>query len=101
LPRGQRYKYEDYHKEVDGVLYKRCAHHNKNFNEEKWLPCNTEYFYKNNKNKKDGLCPECIQCTYFETLAWQSRNMDKKRESCRKSSYTPKTREYHRENSKR
>lgn len=59
-----KYPYEEYHKIVDGILYKKCAYHNESFpNEDEWFPCTEEYFYKNKKNSSDGLYPECKKCS--------------------------------------
>lgn len=69
MPRGTRYKYEDYHKEVNGILYKKCTKHHEFFPEEdEWLHCTSEYFYINSKNKSDGLHPECKRCSRAKTL---------------------------------
>jgi hypothetical protein len=35
-----------------------------------WFSCTTEYFYKNDKNKSDGLAPNCIECEKRKTLKY-------------------------------
>jgi hypothetical protein len=75
-----QYKYEDFHKIIDGVLHKKCAYHEEIFGEEKWLPCTPEYFYKNSKNKSDGLYPECKECSKKRATKWIKNNPDKYKE---------------------
>jgi hypothetical protein len=43
---------------------------------EKWLPCNTEFFYKNNKNRKDGLCPYCKKCSIKQATIYIKNNYE-------------------------
>jgi hypothetical protein len=38
------------------------------------LPCTEEYFYKNDKNKKDGLNPECKKCSSKKSSDRQKAN---------------------------
>lgn len=62
--KGIAFKYEDYHKVIDGILLKRCTLHKELFpNESPWMPATEEYFYVNDKNKTIGLHPECKKCT--------------------------------------
>lgn len=76
----RQYIYEEYHKEIDGVLYKKCAYHDEFFsNEDFWLPCTEEHFYKNTKNKSDGLYPECKQCSKAKYQKWCKNNKDKRK----------------------
>lgn len=43
---------------------------------EEWLPATTEYFYRNNSNKKDGLNTYCKECTKKKTHKWQEENVE-------------------------
>jgi len=53
--------YENSHKEIDGILYKRCAKHNYYFrSEDEWIPCDLDHFYKH--KAVDGLFPYCKKC---------------------------------------
>lgn len=101
MPKRVKYKYEDYHKEIDGIIFKKCAYHEIYFNEEIWLPCTDEYFYKNKSSKLDGLYPECKKCSSKKALKWENDNRERKRENCRNGSYTPGVRKYHKMNSQR
>lgn len=40
-----------------------------------WFPCTSEYFYKNKKNSKDGLYPECKRCS--SKRSYERENRDK------------------------
>jgi hypothetical protein len=52
----------DNHRTLKGYLEKQCNKHHIWFPEEdSWLPCSREYFYKAN-NKHDKLSPTCIEC---------------------------------------
>lgn len=77
----KKYKYEDYHKVIDEIEYKRCAYHEKYFGEEVWFPCTEEYFYKNKLNKSDGLYPECKECSKKKTIEHQLNNPKRTKES--------------------
>jgi len=92
-----KYPYEEYHKEIDGILYKKCVHHQKYFPEENcWFPCTSEYFYKNKKNLSDGLYPECKRCSISKSSEWQKDNHEVYKENMRKYNHnpTPKTKQY-------
>ena len=55
--------YEYNHKEINGILYKKCNKHEKLLPlEDPWLPCTEEYFQLNDKNKQDGLSYHCRTC---------------------------------------
>lgn len=55
--------YEESHKIVNNITYKRCNCHGDWFpNEDIWMPMNEEYFYKNKANLKDGFSPICKKC---------------------------------------
>lgn len=78
MPKRTIYKYEDYHKEIDKILYKKCVCHHEYFPEEDvWLPCTSKYFYKNNKNKKDGLSPTCKKCDSKKSFKNQKDNWER------------------------
>jgi len=83
--RGQKVSYKINHREINGVLEKQCNRCNE------WLPCTNEYFYKNDKNKTDGLYPYCIKCTKNKTVLWQNekRNRNSVLESRKKSNAIP------------
>lgn len=86
----------------DGVEYKKCSLHDKWFpNEDMWLPCIDEYFYKNSKNSKDGLYPYCKRCSTKKARKWIDENPEKKLESNRKDAKKPQRRKQFRDNSKR
>ena len=40
------------------------------------MPCTTEYFYKNQKNSKDGLYPECKRCAIKRTQINRQENFE-------------------------
>jgi hypothetical protein len=55
--------YEENHREIDGILEKKCSRHHIYFpDEDSWMLCNLDNFYKNDKNKIDGLFPWCKKC---------------------------------------
>jgi len=60
--RGQRTKFEDNHRIHNNILEKQCKEC------KKWYPCSENYFYKNNKNKTDGLFPNCKTCVSDKIL---------------------------------
>jgi hypothetical protein len=69
--------YEEYHKIVDGVLYKKCTRHKEYFeNEDEWLPCTNEYFYINKTNNIDGLHPECKRCGSRKAVEWKKEHRE-------------------------
>jgi hypothetical protein len=77
--------YEQSHKTIDGVLYKKCNHHNELFpDEDEWFPCTEEYFYKNKCNGTDGLNPECKRCSIKKSSKQQAER------------YESELRDYHR-----
>jgi len=75
-----KYNYDDYHKTIDGVLFKKCAYHREIFGNDKWFPCTSEYFYTNNKNKIDGLYPECKDCSKVKATKWRKENPERYKE---------------------
>lgn len=86
--------YEECHKEINGILHKQCSICGE------WLPCNTEYFYKNNGSKLDGVCPYCKKCNIKKSHEYQVTNREHYNEY-KKNQYTPDQRPYYREISRR
>ena len=79
--------YDECHKIINGILYKLCYTHSKYFsNDNPWIPCNEEYFYKNNSNKQDGFNPYCKKCTRSKSNIW-SKNNNQKQIEYRKQYY--------------
>lgn len=77
--------YEESHKEIDGVIYKRCNQHEEFFQEENpWFPCNDEYFYKNKSNNIDGLYPFCKRCSIQKGINNARENKNKKKKYFKK-----------------
>ena len=98
------YPYEQYHKYINGVLYKKCVYHEEYFpNEDPWFECTNEFFYINPKNKSDGLCPACIKCSRLKSRQWQIDNPERYKETCYKKNRNPnpKTKETWKKNAKR
>ena len=72
-----KYNYNLTHRIIDGVEYKKCSHHLKNFpEEEEWMVCSLEYFYKSKNSKSDGLLPECKKCSSKRSWDYQLDNWD-------------------------
>ena len=82
--KGEWIPYEENHKEIDGILYKKCTMCNE------WFPCNDKYFHKHACNKKDGLFPYCKPCNIKQATGhnkkrdkidnyrkWQNNNKNK------------------------
>lgn len=68
----KEYSYEENHKEVKGIIYKKCSIHKELYSaEDEWFPCTLEYFYKNDKNKIDGLHPNCKKCAIKKATQWK------------------------------
>jgi hypothetical protein len=60
---GRKIPYEENHRIINGELQKKCNKHDIYFpNEEPWFLCTEEFFYTTDKNKTDGLHPECKRC---------------------------------------
>ena len=75
--KGSKIPYNQNHKEINGIIYKKCNKHNVYFSEDDpWLPCTEEYFYKNPKNKTDGLYPYCIKCAIKSASERQQKHRD-------------------------
>jgi hypothetical protein len=56
-------KYNETHKILNGVDYKKCSKHKKYFpNEDEWIECNDTNYYKNKANGIDGYHPCCKKC---------------------------------------
>ena len=76
---GRNIPYIENHKLENNVLQKKCNHHYIYFpDEDPWFPCTDEYFYKTDKNKTDGLHPECKQCCVKTTQ--KNYNLDRRKE---------------------
>jgi hypothetical protein len=84
--------YEENHKIINGVEYKKCKICNE------WFPMNEEYFYKNKTNRTDGYHTYCKECTKEKTYKWQAANIEKKREHSRIWHLNPERREKIRSN---
>lgn len=86
--------YSDIHKVIDGEINKKCS------DCKQWFPMNSEYFYKNSSNKKDGYNTYCKECTKFRSAKWQQDNYERYRkgfiERSRKKRQIPEKAEYHR-----
>lgn len=86
--------YEENHREVNDVLEKKCNIHDiYTPDENPWLPCTDEYFYKT-KNKTDCLSPWCKQCTIKKSGKWQNENKEQAYENIYRFKKTPKWHEY-------
>ncbi|MDT0160472.1 HNH endonuclease [Bacillus sp. AG4(2022)] len=68
--RRQR-RYNETHQLINGIDHKVCSKCLK------WMPCNEEYYYKNQSNGIDGFHPYCIQCAIKRTLEWEENNPEK------------------------
>jgi hypothetical protein len=87
--------YEDYHRETNGYLEKKCSLHSTFFpNEEGWFPCNEEYFYINNTNKSDGLHPECKKCASKKASLHFLNNREMHKEQYQRYLQTPNYKAY-------
>ena len=85
--------YQENHKEIDGKLYKRCSIHEEySPNEEEWLLCTDEFFYKN-KGSNDGLSPYCKTCEKKKNSQWGKNHRDKRANYCKKHDQNPKRKE--------
>lgn len=79
---GGHIPYEENHRIIDGVLEKKCNHHNELFpNENPWMPCTEEYYYKNSSSSSDGLNTWCRKCAKKKSLKNRWDNIDRSRES--------------------
>lgn len=77
IERNKRKFYEENHKIIDGVEYKKCKIC------EEWYPCNDKYFYKN-KSNKDGLHPYCKKCTSKKSFEYEKAHPEKRKISIKK-----------------
>lgn len=72
------------------MLYKKCNRHHIYFHDEDpWLVCTEEYFYKNKMNKTEGLNTWCKKCTSAMTYEWQKENPEKVKISRKKDKAKP------------
>lgn len=76
--RGQKIPYQENHKITkEGELQKKCNHHHIFFPEEDpWFSCTEDYFYKTDKNKTDGLHPECKRCCTKKSRIHQVNHLE-------------------------
>jgi hypothetical protein len=99
ISKGYSYNYDEYHKLINEILYKKCVSHNKYFPEEDaWLPCTKKYFYRNNTNSIDGLFPECKRCSSKRAFKWNKNNKERFDNSRTKFFKSPKFREWSKKN---
>jgi hypothetical protein len=85
LSKGTKYKYEDYHRIINGVLYKKCVRHEIYFpDEDPWLLATTDNFYKNDKNAQCGLNPDCKRCSVKISQETHKRYPERRKENDRK-----------------
>jgi len=75
--------YEESHRiNENGELEKWCNHHEELFPEENpWMSCTEEYFYKNRTSKRDGLNTYCKKCAKAKSLKNRWDNIDRSRET--------------------
>lgn len=71
-------KYNDTHKIVNDILYKKCSLHAEYFpDEDEWIICDEEHFYKT-KSKGEGtvlkLHTYCKRCNIKKAYKWRSDN---------------------------
>jgi len=73
--------YEESHRTVEGdKLQKKCNQHHTYFPEEDpWMPCTLEFYYKNKLSTKDGLNTWCKKCA--SKKSWENQKLDL--EKCR------------------
>jgi hypothetical protein len=71
--------YEESHRiNKDGLLEKKCSKHYIYYpDEDAWMLCNEEFYYKNKSNKTDGLNTWCKRCTAMKSVEWQKENPEK------------------------
>jgi len=76
--RGQKIPYQENHRITnEGEIQKKCNKHHILFpNEDPWMSCTEEYFYKTAHNKRDGLRPDCKECTKINSSKWLDENKD-------------------------
>ncbi len=99
IEQQRKEKLEREHKMINGVDHKICNKHNIFFpNEDPWFPATLEYFYHNNKNKTDGLHPECKRCGVAKADQWIKDNPDKFKESYKRYMKTDNWKAYKKEN---
>ena len=74
--------YDESHKTINNKIYKLCSKHREFFpDEDEWLLCTEEYFYKNNKNSIDGLYPYCKKCASQNTMKNRKKNPENTKDS--------------------
>jgi len=93
---GRNIPYEENHRITkEGDIQKKCNKHHLHFpDEDPWMLCTEEFFYKTDKNKKDGLHPECKRCCSVRSYAWSLTNPEKHKVSERRGQLSLKKKEY-------
>lgn len=66
--------YEDNHKVIDGIEYKKCK-----WDCNDWYPMTEEYFHKNKSNKTDGFHSYCKVCTRRKSLDYRNTHLEQAR----------------------
>jgi hypothetical protein len=73
-------RYNETHKEVAGIVYKKCTKHKEYFpNEDEWIPCTEEYFYKEKMNGTDGFNTYCKKCVVEKSCDWRTKNPERRK----------------------
>lgn len=93
------YSYEEHHKEINGVIFKKCVYHDTYFPEEEpWFPMTNKYYYQNEKNKSDGFNPECRKCSVRKSVKWWENNKERYEISRKRYHKTNKYKVWHKRN---
>ena len=90
MVKGRNTPYEENHRDNNGTLEKKCGKHYIHFPEENpWIPCTDEFFYKSKSSKKDGLNTWCKKCTKQDSYIWRKNNKEKWKVSFTKQNNRP------------
>lgn len=74
-------KYDEQHKIINNIVYKRCNRHKELFpNEDEWIPLTKEYFNSNKSNEIDGYFPYCKRCNVKKAQKWCKDNEEQYRD---------------------
>jgi len=76
-------KYDETHKIIDGVLYKKCS------SCDEWYILNEDNFYKH-KTSSDGFHPYCKECNIIKSYLWTRSHLDRYNESNKRHKETQK-----------
>jgi hypothetical protein len=79
-------RWDKVHKIKNGIVYKWCTY------SKHWVEENDDNFYRNNNNKTDGYCTECIDCSILRTQMWQLLNPEKYEKAIKKRNKNPSER---------